>query len=84
MVYVPTIALTGLTVFGQEVARSESNKSDQEVVGENDKIESVPTNGAAVAGLLAGTSASIQASNLAPGGRLPLPLRTQSKSLRRR
>ena len=37
--YVPTIALKGLTVFGRgSLPEGEGSKSDQEVVGENDKV----------------------------------------------
>jgi hypothetical protein len=54
--------------LGREVARSEDSKINQEVVGEMTKSNRFLLTGAAVAGLLAGTSASIQASNLIPGG----------------
>jgi hypothetical protein len=47
----------------------QSNKIHQEVVGEMTKSNRFLLTGAAVAGLLAGTSASIQASNLFPGGK---------------
>ena len=38
--YVPTIALKGLTVFGQgSLPEVQGSKIHQEVVGENDKVE---------------------------------------------
>jgi hypothetical protein len=68
--YVPTIALKGLTVFGQgSLPEVQSSKIHQEVVGEMTKSNKFLLTGAAVAGLLAGTSASIQASNLIPGAK---------------
>jgi len=68
--YVPTIALKSLTVFGQgSLPGEKSSKIHQEVVGEMTKSNRFLLTGAAVAGLLAGTSASIQASNLIPGAK---------------
>jgi hypothetical protein len=66
--YVPTIALRGLTVFGQ-VPEGEGSKSHRRSLGKMTKSNRFLLTGAAVAGLLAGTSASIQASNLLPGAK---------------
>ena len=53
--YVPTIALKGLTVFGQgSLPEVQGSKIHQEVVGENDKVESVPTHGCGGRGLARG------------------------------
>jgi hypothetical protein len=55
--------------LGRRLPEVQSSKIHQEVVGEMTKSNRFLLTGAAVAGLLAGTSASIQASNLFPGGK---------------
>jgi len=84
--YVPVIACEGQTSLGteeQKFARSEEQQNSiQEVVGENDKVKSGSYNGAAGAGLLAGTQRSIRFP-ICPRGKARFRSGTEKKADRR-